>query len=95
MNVHRVTLGWVEPQGGTTAFPWLLSGEDARPFCRAAAERGILLVPGDCYDMPSHFRLGFATVPPDGFAKALQLLQNSHHFNARSRVETARGFIEQ
>jgi aspartate/methionine/tyrosine aminotransferase len=74
MTEHRETLGWVQPQGGTTAFPWLLSGEDARPFCQAAAEQGILLVPGDCYDMPSHFRLGFATVPPDGFAKALERL---------------------
>ena len=74
MTEHRETLGWVQPQGGTTAFPWLLSGEDARPFCQAAAERGILLVPGDCYDMPSHFRLGFATVPPGAFARALDRL---------------------
>jgi aspartate/methionine/tyrosine aminotransferase len=74
MAEHSDTLGWVRPQGGTTAFPWLLSDEDAKPFCQAAAERGILLVPGDCYDMPSHFRLGFATVAPDIFPKALDRL---------------------
>ena len=74
MAEHNATLGWIPPQGGTTAFPWLLSGEDARPFCKAAAEQGILLVPGDCYDMPSHFRLGFATAAPDTFPKALERL---------------------
>ena len=71
MAEHSETLGWVRPQGGTTAFPWLRSGEDAKPFCLAAAEQGILLVPGYCYDVPSHFRLGFAATSPDAFSKAL------------------------
>jgi DNA-binding transcriptional MocR family regulator len=56
-----------------TAFPWLLSGEGARPFCQAAADRGILLAPGDCFDVPSHFRLGFAAAG-DNFPKALERL---------------------
>ncbi len=60
MAGHRETLGWIRPQGGMTAFPWLVNGENARPFCQAAAEQGILLAPGDCFDVPSHFRLGFA-----------------------------------
>ena len=60
MAEHYETLGWIRPQGGMTAFPWLISGENARPFCEAAAEQGILLAPGDCFDCPSHFRLGFA-----------------------------------
>jgi aspartate/methionine/tyrosine aminotransferase len=60
MIEHRETLGWIRPRGGMTAFPWLVSGENARPFCQAAAEQGILLAPGDCFDVPSHFRLGFA-----------------------------------
>jgi len=75
MAEHSDTLGWVRPRGGTTAFPWLLSGEDARPLCQAAAERGILLVPGHCYDMPSHFRLGIAAAAPDAFARALGQLR--------------------
>ena len=70
MAAHRDVLGWIAPQGGMTAFPWLVSGEDARPFCRAAAEKGILLAPGDCFDAPSHFRLGFAAAG-DEFAVAL------------------------
>jgi aspartate/methionine/tyrosine aminotransferase len=70
MADHREVLGWIPPQGGMTAFPWLVSGENARPFCQAAAERGILLAPGDCFDVPSHFRLGFAA-SGDNFSKAL------------------------
>jgi aspartate/methionine/tyrosine aminotransferase len=70
---HRDVLGWIPPRGGMTAFPWLLSGEDARPFCQAAAEQGILLAPGDCFDAPSHFRLGFAAVE-DNFSRALDRL---------------------
>src|SRR5262249_38414880 len=74
MAEHGEILGWIRPQGGTTAFPWLRSGEDARPFCQAATQQGILLVPGDCYDLPSHFRLGFAATAPDAFQKALKRL---------------------
>jgi aspartate/methionine/tyrosine aminotransferase len=70
MAEHRDVLGWIPPQGGMTAFPWLLSGENDRPFCQAAAEQGILLVPGDCFDTPAHFRLGLAAAG-DNFPKAL------------------------
>src|ERR1700693_3933988 len=70
MADHRDVLGWIPPQGGMTAFPWLVSGENGRPFCQAATERGILLAPGDCFDVPSHFRLGFAEAA-ETFPKAL------------------------
>ncbi|HEX4651647.1 MAG TPA: aminotransferase class I/II-fold pyridoxal phosphate-dependent enzyme [Granulicella sp.] len=73
MSEHRETLGWIRPQGGTTAFPWLLHEENSRPFCQAAAERGILLAPGDCFDAPAHFRLGFAAVT-EQFPAALHRL---------------------
>jgi aspartate/methionine/tyrosine aminotransferase len=70
MADHRDVLDWIPPQGGMTTFPWLVRGENARPFCRAAAEQGILLAPGDCFNAPSHFRLGFAAVG-DNFSRAL------------------------
>ncbi len=70
MADNRDVLGWIAPSGGMTAFPWLVSGEDARPFCQAVAEQGILLAPGDCFDEPAHFRLGFAAAG-DRFSKAL------------------------
>ena len=64
-------LGWVPPTGGLTAFPWLLSEENARPFCEALTARGVLVAPGDCFEVPAHFRLGFAAAE-DRFAKALE-----------------------
>ncbi|MFZ0957661.1 MAG: aminotransferase class I/II-fold pyridoxal phosphate-dependent enzyme [Candidatus Sulfotelmatobacter sp.] len=73
MAGHQETLAWIRPQGGMTAFPWLVSGENARPFCQAAAEQGILLAPGDCFDCPSHFRLGFAATGRE-FPRALDRL---------------------
>jgi len=57
---HADRLRWVRPQGGMTAFPSLASGADTREFCRRLAERGVLIVPGDCFGQPAHFRLGFA-----------------------------------
>jgi aspartate/methionine/tyrosine aminotransferase len=62
MSEHREILGWIPPRGGMTAFPWLLNAEDSRAFCQAAAKQGILLAPGDCFDAPPHFRLGFAAM---------------------------------
>jgi aspartate/methionine/tyrosine aminotransferase len=73
MAEHRETIGWIPPRGGMTAFPWLLSGENSRAFCQAAAERGILLAPGDCFEAPSHFRLGFAAIS-EKFPEALNRL---------------------
>ena len=73
MSEHRDTLGWIPPGGGMFAFPWLVSGENSRPFCQAAADQGILLAPGDCFDAPSHFRLGFAAMT-DKFPDALDRL---------------------
>lgn len=68
---HSDILGWVRPRGGMTAFPWLKTDPDARGFCRALAGSGILLAPGDCFDMPSHFRLGFGATG-DRFPQALE-----------------------
>jgi aspartate/methionine/tyrosine aminotransferase len=64
-------VGWVRPRGGMVCFPWLKHGGNAREFCRAVAERGTLLAPGDCFGMPQHFRLGFG-VTEKGFADGLQ-----------------------
>jgi len=64
---------WVKPRGGLTAFPWLRNETDARPLCRAAARAGVLLAPGDCFDMPAHFRLGFAA-SGERFSSALERL---------------------
>jgi aspartate/methionine/tyrosine aminotransferase len=73
MSEHRDAIGWIPPRGGMTAFPWLLSGENSRAFCQAAAERGVLLAPGECFEAPSHFRLGFGATS-ENFPDALNRL---------------------
>jgi aspartate/methionine/tyrosine aminotransferase len=89
MASHRDVLGWIRPQGGMTAFPWFLNGEDTRPFCQAATGRGILLVPGDCFDVPSHFRLGFAA-SADNFARALGRMEEFMESWSAKMVTAAR-----
>jgi aspartate/methionine/tyrosine aminotransferase len=70
---HADLLGWVRPTGGLTALPWLRSGVDSRPFCIDAAAAGVLVAPGDCFDVPSHFRIGFGAAD-HGFAEAVTRL---------------------
>lgn len=52
-------VGWVRPAAVMTGFPWLKLSDDSRAFCSTAADRGLLLVPGDCMGAPEHFRVGF------------------------------------
>lgn len=67
---EQQALEWVRPGGGMTAFPRLRSGADTRPLCEDAARHGVLIVPGDCFGVPDHFRLGFG-VTRDRFAEAM------------------------
>lgn len=71
MAEHDGLLQWCRPCGGMTAFPWLADRADTRDFCRRLAKRGVLVVPGDCFGQPSHFRLGFAA-SGDRFSHALE-----------------------
>ena len=70
---HGEVLGWVRPEGGMTAFPWLVDGQNARPFCEAAAAKGVLLAPGDCFGFPASFRLGFGACT-EGYEEAVEIL---------------------
>jgi aspartate/methionine/tyrosine aminotransferase len=60
---HADVLSWVRPGGSTVAFPAFTDGRDARPFCLACAQAGVLVVPGDCFGCPPHFRLGYGGDP--------------------------------
>jgi aspartate/methionine/tyrosine aminotransferase len=68
-------LGWAPPAGGTTCFPWLLDGRDARPFCESLAKAGVLVAPGDCFDAPAHFRVGFGAMRR-GYGDALEIIRS-------------------
>ena len=70
---HPGTLAWIEPAGGTTAFPWFTDGRDARPFAEELAKQGVLVVPGDCFGGRDHFRVGLGAQTAD-FAAALPVI---------------------
>lgn len=56
----RRELDYVEPGGGTVAFPRLRDVVDASRFAeRLMTERGTAIVPGRFFEAPAHFRLGF------------------------------------
>lgn len=73
---------WVRPLGGMTAFPWLVNGADSREFCRRLARTGVLIVPGDCFDQPSHFRVGFAA-SGERFPHAIERFAQFLHAESR------------
>ncbi|HKU13896.1 MAG TPA: aminotransferase class I/II-fold pyridoxal phosphate-dependent enzyme [Steroidobacteraceae bacterium] len=90
MSDHDDTLGWVAPAGGTTVFPWLLEGGNARELCATLASAGVLLAPGDTFDAPEYFRLGFGT-ESQGFADALDII--SATLRSRRTVSAAAGAL--
>ena len=86
----RGHVGWVAPAGGTTVFPWLRDGSDARELCVALASAGVLFAPGYCFDAPEHFRLGFGA-QSEGFAQALNIV--SDVLRAPRRLSAAAGAL--
>ena len=90
MSAHDDVLGWVEPAGGTTAFPWLRDGSNARELCTTLASAGVLFAPGDCFDAPEHFRLGFGA-QAEGFAAALEIVSDT--LRAPRAVSVAAGAL--
>lgn len=72
MAQHEDVLEFAPPAGGTTCFPRLRDGRNARPLCQALARAGVLVAPGDCFDAPAHMRIGFGA-QREGYADALRL----------------------
>jgi aspartate/methionine/tyrosine aminotransferase len=61
-RLHQV--GWLEPEGGVTAFPSLLAVPDVEELCHSLGQEAkVLLVPGVCFDHPRRARLGFGGKP--------------------------------
>jgi aspartate/methionine/tyrosine aminotransferase len=69
-----------------TAFPWLNSGVNSRSFCEQLARLGVLVAPGDCFEMASHFRLGFGVLDQDKFASALEVISDYIHLKSAQAV---------
>lgn len=66
---------WLRPRGSMTAFPRVRGAADARPFCVAAAERGVLLALGEAFGASAHFRIGFGLAMPR-YGEALGILSD-------------------
>ena len=57
---HRSVVEFSRPDGGVCAFPKLLGIPDTWAFCeKLMNDGGVLLVPGECFGVPGHVRLGF------------------------------------
>ncbi len=86
---HGDAIDWVRPEGGMTGFARLVSGGNAREFCEAALERGLLLAPGDCWGIADRFRIGFGVGVewyPRAMARLSELLGT---WNRRAKASVA------
>lgn len=69
----------VKPMGTFYMFPESPC-EDANEFCwKAAKELGLIIVPGDSFDCPGHFRISYC-VPTELVEKAIPLFEKAYHF---------------
>lgn len=63
---HGDDVSCAVPQAGVVAFPALARVADTVDFCNRLMKRhGVLLVPGECWDLPGHVRLGFGGAAAD------------------------------
>lgn len=54
-------LGWVKPRSGTTTLLGIDTALTSRAFClKLLEDTGVMLMPGDCFDMEGTVRIGFA-----------------------------------
>lgn len=72
---HPTRLAWVPPQAGIVAFPWLVEPRwTTARFCRELVDQtGVFVLPGEVFEVPGHFRIGFGQ-PPEAFSGAMDLL---------------------
>jgi aspartate/methionine/tyrosine aminotransferase len=59
-------LEWIEPRGGVVAFPRLRNGASTEELCRILVTKyRTFTIPGYCFDMNQHMRLGFGGSPQE------------------------------
>ena len=63
----------VEPGGTFYMFPRSLE-PDSQAFCKKAMEKDLMLVPGDIFGCPGHFRIAYC-VPTERVEKVLPIFQ--------------------
>jgi len=75
---HSKLFRWLPPQAGSIAFPQWLGSRSIEEFCDLAVrEAGVMIVPGEIFDMPGrHFRVGLGR---KNFPEALERLADFLH----------------
>jgi aspartate/methionine/tyrosine aminotransferase len=68
---RRTKYEWLPPMAGPVAFPRWLGGDTQEWADATVRERGVMIAPGEMFDMPGHFRVGLGR---RGFRAALQAL---------------------
>jgi aspartate/methionine/tyrosine aminotransferase len=67
---HEKLFTWLEPQGGSIAFPKFSADMPVTQFCEdVLVDKSVLIVPGTLFDYPGHFRLGLGR---SNFAEAIE-----------------------
>ncbi|MEH2408072.1 aminotransferase class I/II-fold pyridoxal phosphate-dependent enzyme [Nostoc sp.] len=68
-------IGWIKPEAGTIAFPFFTDPNiNSKTLAKRLVEdHGVLLLPGEAFDCPSHFRIALG-VKPSLFQHALEKL---------------------
>lgn len=70
----RHYLDWVPPKAGSTAFPrYNLSLGSEELAVKLLKDKGVFIVPGSCFGIERHFRIGFGA-RPDVFEEGIKLL---------------------
>lgn len=77
IHKHQSVIDWVEPEGGIVAFPFLKDRTIGSQYFaeKLATITEISVLPGEAFERPGHFRVGFG-VPPELFRKAMELLSD-------------------
>lgn len=66
LTVHDGHLTYRLPAAGVVVFPALTRIDDTVGFChRLMRQHGVLVVPGECFGLPGHVRLGFGGTEAD------------------------------
>jgi aspartate/methionine/tyrosine aminotransferase len=69
---RRTKYEWLAPLAGPVAFPRWIGGPSAQQWAdETIRDRGVMIAPGEVFDMPGHFRVGLGR---RGFRAALQAL---------------------
>lgn len=73
MEKQQGRVNWVKPDAGTIAYPYFSEESmDSLAFSKQLVEQqGVLLLPGEAFDTPKHFRIALG-VNPEFFQQALE-----------------------